>query len=190
MNEIEKQISVELDSFANYAHTNGLESPGQWTREVKNRIRKIGQSHRHTVCANGCSELVIDQDKSEWVFDLTWQKKDAEGFLAGLALAMESEWTHDRDGDADFEKLIQCRADLRLWIIHDKNEDSLRDHFDKCINMIRRFEGSQPGDRYLFAGHSNEDAKFFFQRYVYPGREIDDAIPLGPLPAFLKKLPD
>jgi len=49
----------------------------------------------------------------------------------------------------DFLKLVQARADLRVMVFQGNGVVSVT---DKLVAMAENFEGSQQGDRWLFAG--------------------------------------
>src|SRR5258708_6261966 len=66
-------------------------APGIWndnkcTREVKNAIATVGKKLGFEVCATGCGE-----QGCEWLYDLCWRKQ-GEGALVDVPLAMECEW--------------------------------------------------------------------------------------------------
>jgi hypothetical protein len=54
--------------------------------------------------------------KAAWLWDMTWVEL-SEGKLIDLPLALESEWLRTFDEILfDFEKLLVCRARLRVMI--------------------------------------------------------------------------
>lgn len=74
-----------------------------------------------------------------------------KGFLKHQKLVVECEWKLAPGDcvDDDFQKLIQARADLRLWISTSENTRAAAAHIANCEKQIRLFNGSQSGDSYI-----------------------------------------
>ena len=88
----------------------------------------------------------------EWLYDLIWFREE-NGMLSKLPMVMECEWNrgrrHNDECDTDFQKLVQARADVRLWI--STSPDSAETHIENCKRQARAFGGAVAGDRYVFA---------------------------------------
>lgn len=74
--------------------------------------------------------------------------------LARIPLVMEIEWgfgakTILNKITEDFLKLVQARADSRVMVFQGNDIGSIT---EILIHMAEKFEGSQQGDRWLFAG--------------------------------------
>jgi hypothetical protein len=94
----------------------------------------------------------VDGDpKDQWKYDLAWWARGDRGLLIRMVLALESEWNDQTEYvDNDFPKLVESRAELRVWFCHATNSDAAREHVAHCKDQITRFAGSQHGDAYLF----------------------------------------
>ncbi|RTL54772.1 MAG: hypothetical protein EKK46_07630 [Rhodocyclaceae bacterium] len=163
MSKLEDEIVKVLKLIPAKAESgNWLRSNERWTREIKNQICQIGRKRGWKSYANRCDKST---NKNEWLYDIVLWELDAKNkFARSMPLAVESEWSTDETRLGDFEKLIQSRAELRLWITHDKNKKSLKSHFNVCENIIHSFKASSPDDRYLFAGLSWDGNQFMFWR--------------------------
>ena len=62
-------------------------SDAKWTREIKNRLCKVGKKRKYWVYASRCDEA----DDGEWLYDLTWLDYQEDN-LIDVKLALESEW--------------------------------------------------------------------------------------------------
>jgi hypothetical protein len=95
---------------------------------------------------------------SGWLYDVCWCK---EGPVKGgkvmtrLGMVLESELAPDPHLDGDFQKLVQARADVRVWIA---NCPDARRRIDDCKEQIRLIAGTVPGDQYVFAVYDRESS--------------------------------
>lgn len=69
----------------------------------------------------------------EWLFDLCMLEWNEHGYLARMPLALECEWGNDDAILDDFQKLIVCRADLRVMIFGEANQTT-----PGTFTMLRR----------------------------------------------------
>jgi hypothetical protein len=142
----ERQVIEKLRSAAAAAETEGWDTT-RWTVEVKLRIGTLGRHHGYEVYAHEFREA----GRSEWLFDLTWLKKDRNGFSSALPLILESKWGDPGEVSDDFQKLMVARARHRVIVFDQGRGERM---MDGLLEEVRHFEGSTPGDRYLFAGWS------------------------------------
>jgi hypothetical protein len=94
--------------------------------------------------------------QGEWLFDLAWFKEralDGRTDFLDLPLALESEWHKNLEEEIlrDFHKLLIARAWLRVMICQASDSHRKDRIFDRFREVIRTYEGTQTGDRYLFA---------------------------------------
>lgn len=139
-----------------------------WTREIKTAIGRLASEFGSDVCAND----VPGAKHGEWVFDVTWCGEH-EGKLQRLALAFELEWSPEPGGPSEFAKLVQSRAEQRVFVFGADQHDDVRAQFASCIAHVHRYDGSQDGDRYLLAGIDSVSREYTFQRYVHSSRDAD-----------------
>lgn len=167
---IEEAIRLALDSIPEDAERGGWTwERTNWTRKVKARLFGLAKdcSPSYDVCASDCSDAKYGEPQyGEWLYDLCWYVED-EVCLLQIPLVAEIEWSPDGSCDGDFQKLLQARAEHRLWVFQMKTPEDVRRIFQECRDVINRFRGSQPGDRYLMAGVTYKPRKFWFDLYVH-----------------------
>ncbi len=87
-------------------------------------------------------------------------------------MVMECEWkmgvpiAQNADVDGDFQKLVQARADVRVWISTAANPTLADQHLENCKKQIRSFLATVPGDIYLFAILVWSDNSFRIERFA------------------------
>ncbi len=142
------------------AHFLGVELPEiakgksdhEWSLKIQPRLAEIGHSCGFLVFAR--KDHCPTADHPEWLYDHHWRVKGDATPLVRIPLAMEIEWgfgakTIVEKVTEDFLKLVQCRADLRVMVFQCGGAASMT---DRLIEMAEAFEGTQQGDRWLFAG--------------------------------------
>jgi hypothetical protein len=160
LDEIERAIQAVLQSIPASESTSGdnLYRRAAWTRAIKEKLRALAQKFKcHAV-------------EGEWLYDLCWYEmtKGEAGYLLRVPLVMECEWTPDSDMDGDFQKLVQARAEHRLWIFQAATADDIERYFDRCREQVATFRGSERADRYLMAGVDRARREFRFAHHVVP----------------------
>jgi hypothetical protein len=91
-----------------------------------------------------------DRVTAEWLWDMTWVEL-RDGKLIDLPLALESEWNPKFEEILfDFERLLVSRARLRVMIF-EAPLPSGEQRFNRLIDAIRSYSGTQIGDHYLLA---------------------------------------
>ena len=121
---------------------------GQWTAAtvaIKTAFHDLGIKLGYRVAGSGC----IGADPA-WKYDLVWFVEDQDGFTTRLPLILESELKPRGKIDLDFVKLADGRADVRVWLSCSANPDDAKTHIENCVEQVRRFAGSLPGDTYVF----------------------------------------
>lgn len=79
---------------------------------------------------------------------------------------MESELNCDPRLDGDFLKLVQARAEIRLWISCSANSTAAETHLANCKRQATLFSAALPGDTYVFVTTSWSDTKTRVERFV------------------------
>ena len=121
------------------------------TTQLKAKLAELGHSLGFRVAAGGCQA-----DDGEWLYDMVWYQNSADGMFAQQSAVLEFEWGTSAtlrrvtEVDPDFCKLVQARADIRVWVGIAHTPDLARVHLDSCRKQIYAFSGTMPGDRYLF----------------------------------------
>jgi hypothetical protein len=124
---------------------------GSVTRGVKKVFGDLGKSLGYQVAAAGYSGA----DEGEWLYDMVWFASDA-GVIVQLAMILESELKPggrvqaSAEVDGDFQKLVQARADVRVWLALCPNRELTQQHIASCKRQARLFAGTAPGDTYIF----------------------------------------
>jgi hypothetical protein len=124
----------------------------QWTDGIHQRMCEIGHSHAFLVFAS--KSRCVAADGPEWLYDHHWRVSNDENTFIRIPLVMEIEWGFGAKTIfgkivEDFQMLVLARADLRVMVFQCDDVASVT---DKLIAMVENFEGSQQGDRWLFAG--------------------------------------
>ena len=103
-----------------------------------------------------------------WLYDMTWYVEE-QRVMSDLPMILECEWDHGprhRDEiNFDFQKLVQARADVRVWISASPKSAS---HIENCERQIRLFSGTLPGDHYIFAVFDWTTGKPIIKQLVLP----------------------
>jgi hypothetical protein len=155
---METAIQAALQSIPASETTSGesLYRRAAWTRAIKERLRALAPQFN-------CRAV-----EGEWLYDLCWYEmsRGEAGYLLRVPLAMECEWTPDTEMDGDFQKLVQARAEHRLWIFQAASANDVDQYFDRCREQIAAFRGTEGGDRYLMAGIDRARQQFRFAHHV------------------------
>jgi len=132
-NSTEIAIYQELNTLA-YSLYGKRFPDSRWTADFKKSLRALGERSGY---------VVWGEDKSEWLFDLSWAYAWPD--FKGLVLACEIEWCkNDRDQLNDFYKLTVCDCAQRAFIFQCDRGDEER-KFDL-------FQGASPfaiGKRFM-----------------------------------------
>jgi hypothetical protein len=120
------------------------------TVAVKKALGDLGHKLSFEVCASGYSGA----EEGEWLYDMSWCTLDRtrNGILISQPMVLESEWSPDPLLDGDFQKLVQARADIRVWVFAADNLVEVKKYIERCREQARAFTGRSSGDRYLCAG--------------------------------------
>ena len=138
--------------LAPMAKEQGWTRDSQWTDGIHKQMAQIGHGYNCQVFAS--QSRCATADGPEWLYDHHWRIASEEVALARIPLVMEIEWgfgaaTIFNKITEDFLKLVQARADLRVMVFQGNDISSIT---ERLIDMAEKFEGSQQGDRWLFAG--------------------------------------
>jgi hypothetical protein len=125
--------------------------PRSTTAIVKERFGDLGRRLGCKVAAAGYKHA----DEGEWLYDMVWYLLE-NGLMTRQLMALESEWKHgilvsqNAEVDGDFQKLVQARAEVRVWISSSHNPTLAGQHLRNCKEQVKSFSGSLPGDAYVF----------------------------------------
>ena len=162
--ELVTQIISALDAvFTTTYPREGSANDKYPTTGIKEALGQLGRKLGFRVGASG-------GDEKEWLYDMGWYtyERGMGGFLTKQTMVLESESSKDREIDGDFMKLVQARADIRIWIFSAKNSEGVNSYIQRCKEQVRRFQGSQPGDRYILAGFDFADHRLITEIHVAP----------------------
>lgn len=139
------------------------------TREIKRYFADLGHELNCLVASCG----VVGTDGGEWLYDLVWYTNSHSGNYRNQVLVLESEL---RPGgavlnsefiDDDFLKLIQARADIRVWIAAIPTEALRTAHLQNCKQQIADFQQSQAGDFYIFILFDWTSGTVLVEEYIH-----------------------
>jgi hypothetical protein len=120
------------------------------TLEIKRFFHDLAAPHGFEVSASGIPGI-----GGEWLYDLGWHAH-GDGYCRRQVLVLESETNPggrlaDCDKvDGDFQKLVQARADIRVWVAALPNAVLLARHLQNCKRQVDSFSQGEEGDYYLF----------------------------------------
>jgi hypothetical protein len=136
----------------------------EWTQKIRRALTDAARGLGLRVAPSG--------EEGSFLYDMVWYSVDKNEIFLKQHLVCEFEYNIAPPNfvDVDFEKLVQARADVRLWISTSANKtDSLR-HIENCKRQICVFEGSQLADRYIMLLFEWEPIKSHtFEVYDYMG---------------------
>ena len=109
-------------------------------------------------------------DSGEWLFDMTWIKRDGDKWE--VVMAMESEWDPaNKAFDDDFEKLMVARCRLRVMSF--TFEESMNARVDYIKEKIKDYYHTSAGDCYLCVGWP--DDKLTSETLVCKAFEVEES---------------
>lgn len=165
MVEIEDEVDDVLRSVMSDADKRGLKDE-QWTYSIREALTDLGRRYGYQVCGARPKDEHFER---EWLCDLTWKqlRDGSSSEIVELPLAVESEWTWDEQL-WDFQKLLALRAGLRVMIFQAGSATTAEDYFTKLQRAIASYDGSRPGDRYLFVcwNFGNAERQVMVRRHV------------------------
>jgi hypothetical protein len=132
------------------------------TRTIKEFLCKLGHDRGFRVAARECAGT----DWSEWLYDMVWYEQDKELYLTRQILVMECELAPEPPVDGDFQKLIQARADVRIWISCSPNEKIAEEQLANCKRQAALFSGAMAGDSYIFITDNWTNPKTSIERFI------------------------
>ncbi len=132
------------------------------TSAIKQKFREMGHTLGYRVAASGCGA-----DVGEWLYDLVWYV-ESDGYFVSQPLVLESERHPDPRLDGDFDKLVQARGEVRLWICKLHRRQSLEDHLTIYKQQVNCFAGTQSGDVYVFVVYDYAGLNAHVERFEVP----------------------
>jgi hypothetical protein len=165
--EISDAIVAELREMDNRYYT----VPSEGTREIKRRLGELGHRFDFLVSCNR-RHFPAAQDR-EWLYDMNWWRlcrpqhvgAGKEPYMRRIGMVLESELcVSSIDLNEDFEKIVQARADVRVWIATSPN--NAKQHVENCKQQIGLFDRSQAGDHYVFAVYDWTERAPVIEQYI------------------------
>jgi hypothetical protein len=157
-NELEQRITTALEEMAGLGQSQGWET-NEWTRRVKSGLGKIA-------CERGCKWYASDAERAdggEWLLDGVAMRYDDQQHLH-IPFVLESEWDANlEEVDRDFQKLVAIKSELRVMVLYARSQVAAEERIKHLWGWVEEFDGSRPGDRYLFCCWLGSTRKFFFQ---------------------------
>ncbi|MDG4597563.1 MAG: hypothetical protein P9F75_18070 [Candidatus Contendobacter sp.] len=110
----------------------------------------------------------IDYEKKHLITEREFKKNFDQFPLIDSLLVGESDWGYFDGVKEDFEKLLLARSKYRIMVFSVKNENEFNQYIRRLTELIRQYESSQPGDRYLFCGTDESNKIFRFNQFIVP----------------------
>ena len=132
------------------------QDPNDWTHGVKSAIcGACLQYNPHLkVYAAGVGEDFAHG--GEWLYDVSAQQYDDDGYLIRSVLAAECEWGVENEIYHDFQKLLIARADLRVMVFDGARSPGYREIFQTLTRYVCRCSHTEAGDAWLLAAWTND----------------------------------
>ena len=163
----DETIQALLEEFKKLEHIDtsqwGLKP---WTSAVLTPICRIGKE-QFNCSVYARSNFVDEQYRSdgEWLYDVTWYEYEGN-FLKSVPLAAECEWGNLSDIKDDFEKLIQARAAVRVFVFDGRRcRNGAEALANKFCDWVGAFEGSRKGDMYLLVAYEEVKTPWNFRYF-------------------------
>lgn len=137
------------------------------TKAIKEVFGNLGKQLGYHVAASGYPLA----DDGEWLYDMCWYTVLRNGVFSKLAMVLESELNpggsviNASEIDGDFHKLVQARADVRVWFALLPNPAMTTKHIENCKIQARAFGGAMPGDVYVFIAYDWTDSATIVERF-------------------------
>ncbi|MFB6451235.1 hypothetical protein [Bradyrhizobium tunisiense] len=150
---------------------------GAATIAIKSFYKALGERFGFTVA---CGKLP-GHAEGERLYDVVWYSPGPNSTFARQALVLETEMkagTPKTIGslvDRDFSKLVQARADIRVWMAPVHNTELLKGHIASCKRHISEFSHSLRGDCYIFIAYNWTSSETFFELYRHG--KVDENAP-------------
>ena len=160
---VERLIRKTLNKVVKSGDRGERWTRSEWTKHVKEAIFKIGRK-KYVITTHGLG----DRTEPQWLFDMAWSVEcgPKSAYLQRLVLIAEFEWNRKAvDLDWDFQKLMVGRADYRLFVFDQKSKEDVSIFIDRFVKQISMYQGTQEGDRYLFAGSSTDSNNFMVKAF-------------------------
>lgn len=164
LDDLDREITAALRrAFDESDRDRWCSDPTFRTTSLKAALGDLGHKLRFKVCASGYRAA----DEGEWLYDMSWYHTRG-GILTGQPMVLESEWTPDPHIDGDFQKLVQARADIRVWVFAAANLDEVRKYVERCREQAQAFAGKSSGDRYVCAGFDKLTRTLLIESFKVP----------------------
>ena len=144
------------------------QSTSQWTSSILTALCRIGKEQEQFNYSVHASTNFVDKQYKhggEWLYDVIWCEYEGD-FLKSVPLAAECEWKNRGHIKDDFEKLIQSRAAVRVFVFNGGySENGAEVLANKLCDWVGAFEGRQKGDTYLLVGYESDKKSWWFRYF-------------------------
>jgi len=138
------------------------------TKNIKQVFGDLGKDFGFVVAASGYAGA----DDGEWLYDMSWFVSDPKsGLFLRQPLALESELNpgggvkFSAAVDADFHKLVQARAEIRVWLAAVPNQTLAEAHIANCKQQARLFQDASGDDTYILILYNWERGDTFIESF-------------------------
>ena len=125
--QIIKSIQNALNALIRDPKLKDPDNDKIWTRKIKSSLCVVGYKLGYYACANKVNFKFANNgkniaDRGEWLYDVTWIKyeenRNDNTDIKEIPFVAECEWGGNQKVRGDFQKLLQARAGIRLFICH------------------------------------------------------------------------
>ncbi|MCA1771913.1 MAG: hypothetical protein LC677_04515 [Halomonas sp.] len=140
----------------------------QWKREIwlspdKNKAIKAALAEEGQRLG---FQVLPNDSRGEWLYDLVWRRLDANRNLVAMPLAVEIEMSDSRLWGIryDFNKLLQAQANHKLMVFQVQTQEEIETVFERLKESIDVYPHGSPS-RYLLCGWSTQQNAFHFEEH-------------------------
>ena len=169
-----QEIMDAIRTGLNGLSVTSRDNDGEWTQAVNKMLCSLGVRFGYQVGAHG-------HGFKEWLYDITWLEythgytRGVQNKLVDSLLVAECEWRGSNARKDDFEKLLQARAGIRLFIYDASSDPGPEGVAQDLAEYYRNFRRSCSDDAWLLAGRQKRGGNWSFQFFTL--QEGGDVIP-------------
>jgi len=108
----------------------------------------------------------------QWLYDMLWSDDASDGTFLGMPMVLESKLGRSAakaaDVERDFDKLVQARADVRVWVTTCPNQELAQQQIANCKRQACAYRGALPRDAYLFVVYEDATSRTTIEVFRVP----------------------
>jgi len=173
LKKIEKRAKSALggSKFTEILCNSGPYPRRRMTKYIKQTFGALGTSLGYWV--NTHLSAYPDADDGEFLYDLVWSHtEEDDAFQQFMVLESELGVTNTGVVDDDFYKLVQARADVRVYIGVCNRRETAQQHIINCKRAASTSSGAVPGEAYVFVVWDWTTGRTIVERFYVPANRV------------------